>query len=259
MTPRRLPRSAHADRLRAYPDFVLDDEVAGSRRGLWRDWFAPRIGSTFDHKLIVEVGCSNGTFLTDVASAHPAMAFVGVDWKCKPLCEAANRVLELSLPNVSLVRGRGQEIRHLFAPAEVDELWLFHPDPCDSALELPNRLTGEPFLTDVHHLLRAGGLFCLKTDHPGYYQWTLALLGLPQPQWLSPRETRHVLPSKQLPPPSAQLQQLFQVTRTSADYWQDTHALAQTAARAFVGRSTPFESRFRTRRLPIYYFELRKS
>jgi tRNA G46 methylase TrmB len=257
MTPRRLPRSAHADQLRGYPDFVLNDEVAGSRRGLWRDWFAPRIGSTFDQKLIVEVGCSNGTFLADVASAHPATAFVGVDWKCKPLCEAADRVLELKLPNLALVRGRGQEIRHLFGLAEVDEVWLFHPDPCDTALELPNRLMGEPFLTDVHELLRDAGLLCLKTDHPGYYQWALALFGAGQPAWTSHREARHVVAAGQLPPVSEGLKRLFGVAMSSADYWGDAGALAHTAKRAFAGRTTPFEERFRRRGLPIYYFEVR--
>jgi tRNA (guanine-N7-)-methyltransferase len=258
MTPRRLPRSAHAEKLRAYPDFVLNDEVADSRRGLWRNWFAPRIGSTFNQKLIVEVGCSNGTFLTEVASAHPATAFVGIDWKCKPLCEAADRVLELKLPNVALVRGRGQEIGELFAPAEIDELWLFHPDPCDGALERPNRLMGEPFLTEVHHLLGDGGLFCLKTDHPGYYQWTLALFGLPQPAWTSPREARHVLEAGQLPAAGERVKKQFRVTVSSGDYWRDSAALEHTAGRAFAGRTTVFEERFRRRGLPIYYFEVRK-
>jgi tRNA G46 methylase TrmB len=167
-------------------------------------------------------------------------------------------VLELKLPNLALVRARGQEIRELFAPAEIDELWLFHPDPCDSALELKNRLIGQPFLTDVHHLLRDDGLLCLKTDHPGYFQWTLALFGLPRPAWTSPREARHVLEVGQLPEASDRVKGLFRVAMTSADYWRDAAALAHTAARAFAGRRTPFEERFLRRGLPIYYFEVQK-
>jgi tRNA G46 methylase TrmB len=258
MIPRRLPRSAHADQLGAYPDFVLSDETAGSRKGGWRSWFASRMGSSFNQRVIVEVGCSNGAFLADVASANPASGFVGIDWKCKPLCEAADRVLELKLSNLALVRGRGQEIGEVFAPAEIDELWLFHPDPCDSALELRNRLMGEPFLADVHDLLRDDGLFCLKTDHPGYYQWTLALFGLLQPAWTSPRDAQYVLEAGQLPPASERLKSLFRVAITSPDYWQDSAALKHTEPRAFAGRTTPFESRFRKRRLPIYYFEAGK-
>ena len=43
---------------------------------------------------------------------------------------------------------------------------------------------------------RPGASLCLKTDHPGYYQWTLSLLGLPQPMWFASRQAE---PGKSTP------------------------------------------------------------
>jgi hypothetical protein len=50
----------------------------------------------------------------------------------------------------------------------------------------------------------------------------------------------------------------FEVAMNSADFWNDSAALADTAGRLFSQRATLFESRFVKKRFPIYYFELRK-
>jgi tRNA G46 methylase TrmB len=117
----------------------------------------------------------------------------------------------------------------------VDEIWLFHPDPCDTAIELNNRLIAEPFLNDVHRVLRDDrSTFSLKTDHAGYYQWTLTLM------------------------PNPTLRRNFEVTINSADYWNDRDAQARTAGCCFSGEVTTYESRFMKKRLPIYFIEIMK-
>ena len=118
-------------------------------------------------------------------------------------------------------------------------MWLFHPDPCDKPRELPNRLIAEPFLLDVHRVLRAGGAFVLKTDHPGYYQWALGLLGLPEPT------------------SSEALNERFEVSMNSPDFWKDDPARLHGAGKYFAGEATAFESRSLRKRLPIHYVELR--
>jgi hypothetical protein len=44
----------------------------------------------------------------------------------------------------------------------------------------------------------------------------------------------------------------------SADFWKDEAILRHVAGRAFAGHVTPYEERFRKKRKPIYYFELRR-
>ncbi len=181
------PRSNYAARLSEHPGLVLAGDDLFNRRGRWPEVFRERIGSAFGGRVIFEIGCFDAALLARVAARYPGVAFVGIDWKCKAICDGATRIASQRLKNVILLRGRAQEIGRIFGADEVDEVWAFHPDPCDREKELPNRLVAEPFLLDAYRVLKAGtGRFCLKTDHPGYYQSALGLLGLPQPPWFEP-------------------------------------------------------------------------
>jgi tRNA G46 methylase TrmB len=231
MTPphRPLPRSAYAGKLREFPDFTFTDADAFARPGAWRDYFARRIGPAFDNRIILEIGCAEAALLTTLAAQNPRTVFIGLDWKCKPLHDAAMHITAQELKNVALLRARAQEIRQIFAHREVDEIWIFHPEPCDTAEELKHRLVTESFLIDAHAILRDDrSRLCLKTDHAGYAQSVF------------------------------QLAQRFEITAQSSDFWNDPRAQEQTTTRLFSGRATPFESRFRQKRHPIHYLELRR-
>lgn len=275
--PRR--RSAFADRLKAYAAFAFGDDAIFSHRGNWQAFFRERIGPAFNGRLIFEIGCSDGAFLATLAAKHPDTAFIGLDWKHKSLFLAAERVETLGLRNVALLRGRGQDLTRMFGDGELDEILVLHPDPFAEPDELKNRLIAEPFLLDAHRVLRDGtATLTLKTDHPGYYGWTLALLGLPEPVHFDAARARAAAASDlatrllgqprvrasdlmsppDLPKRSDAVLNHFAVAATSADYWNDPAVLAHTAQRAFAGERTFFEERFLRKKQPIYYVELRK-
>jgi tRNA G46 methylase TrmB len=254
-------RSVYADRLREFSDFAFGDDEVFARRGRWRGYFRDRIGPTYDGRVILEIGCADGAFVSRIAAQHQNAAFIGLDWKAKAVYDGARRVAEEGLRNVTLLRGRAQDIRKIFADAELDEIWVFHPDPCDRDADLKNRLIAPPFLADVHHVLRDhSSTLTLKTDHPSYYQWVLALLGLPEPDWSqhSRTRTRDLIPAESLPPASDKVRRMYDVVMNSANYWTDPAAQSHTAGRAFAGLATTYESRFMKKRLPIYFIELRK-
>src|SRR5207237_651400 len=111
----------------------------------------------------------------------------------------------------------------------------------------------------------------LKTDHPGYYQWTLALLCLPEPEAFraagaglplsqnAPRvRARDLMRAEDLPPASDAVRARFTPAGWSSDFWNDPGISHHVAARLFAGERTAFESRFVRKRRPIYFVELRK-
>ncbi len=175
---------------------------------------------------------------------------------------AAGRAAAGGLRNVDLIRGRGQDLDRWFQPAELAGIWVWHSDPIDR----DGRLIAEPFLSSVHPLLRPGGTVAIKTDHPGYYQSIRSLLGRPAPSGFtddpdrigpSPRvRRRDVEPPATLPPFSPAVARRCRVTADVADFWSDPAAAEHTRLQPFAGRTTPFERRFRAKRLPIYYVEL---
>ena len=255
-------RNPYADRLSEVGAFAFGDAAAFTNRGRWRAFFRERIGPAFDGRVVFEIGCADAEFLARVAAKHPATAFVGLDWKPRAVYEGAARVAGLGLANVALLRGRAQDVRRIFADGEADEIWLFHPDPCDKPNELKHRLLAEPFLLDAHAVLRGpGSTLTLKTDHPGYYQWTLALFGMPEPAALRahPRvKAKELMPPGDLPPASAAAMSRFEVTMNSPDFWNDAAALSHASKRPFAGERTAFESRFAGKGRPIYAIELVK-
>lgn len=269
--PAPARRSIFADRLLEFPDFVLIDAAAFTRRGAWRAFFAARIGAAFDGRIICEIGCNDAALLTRLAAKYATTAFIGIDWKYRALHTAAERLAAATLPNIALLHGCGQDIRKIFADGEVDEMWIFHPDPCDKPQELPNRLIAEPFLLDAHDVLRNGASLVLKTDHGGYYQCVLGLLGLPEPEGFAaaregkpPAAGRSRLRGKDLVQPAAvpaksrAVVERLDVAIASADFWNDPAAQAASTTKRFAGEATSFESRFRQKRLAIYYLELVK-
>lgn len=220
---------APAERLRAFADIVDVGDAAFRHRNRWAARFRER-NATFNGRIIVEIGCFDGQLLASAASRWPDAGFVGVDWKAGSLADAAGRSVRAVLNNALFIRGRGQDVARQFADGEVDQVWLFHPEPCDRPKERPNRLMSSTFLADVSRVLRPGreARFILKTDHPEYYQHTLSLL--------------EALP--------------FDIVAQSADYWADEAIRTATACHAFAGEVTAYEARYRRKRLPIHYVEL---
>lgn len=250
-------RSFWSDRLLDFPGLAFGDGREFEQRGGWLAHFAARMGRPVSD-LTLEVGCSGGALLCEVARDHPEAAFVGLDWKPRMIHDAARRAAELGLTNIAFLWGRAQLLDRIFAPGEVDEAWIFHPEPCDRPHELPNRLLGEPFLTTLSAVLRPGGPVHLKTDHPGYFQHILAILGLPEPEGfrIGPggrMKRRELVEPATLPAKSDEVLRQFVVSHVSGDYWQGA---AGPASRRFAGRRTLYESRFTSRGLPIYYLEL---
>ena len=261
MAAMKFSRSVYAAKLREWGEIAFVDEAAFQHRGKWGPLFRQRIGAGFEGRMIFEVGCFDAVYLCRIAARYPQVGFIGLDWKCKAIYEGAQRIAKSGLRNVVLLRGRAQEVLKIFGGGEVDEVWVFHPDPCDRPAELKNRLIAEPFLKEVHSVLREGdsNLF-LKTDHPGYYQWVLGLLGLREPtsfQLPSPRiRSCDLMRLEDIPLRSEAVLRRFAVVANSSDFWNDPFATAAVEDRCFAGEMTLFESRFIRKKLPIYFLQL---
>lgn len=270
VAPVKSPRSNYARKLHEFEGIAFADQAAFQHRGRWADFFQKRIGSRFDGRIIFEAGCFDAAYLCRIALKNPQTGFIGLDWKCRAIYEGAARITEMGLRNIALIHGRAQTVRSIFADREVDEIWVFHPDPCDRPVELKNRLIAEPFLVDAHPVLRDhSSTLSLKTDHPGYYQWVLGLFGVPMPEWFGsggelrvgpavlPRvRLRDLCSMAEIPDASDAILERFKITSNSTDYWNDAAVLAATSSRCFAGEATLFESRFIRKKLPIYFFEI---
>jgi tRNA (guanine-N7-)-methyltransferase len=267
----------YSARLRDFSSFAFNEQEADSNRGCWKEFFQKR-GVRAPRALILEIGCSNAEFLSELAAENADCAFVGLDWKFKVLFKGAQKVDRAKLLNVALLRARAQDLSKIFAESELDEVWIFFPDPWAKPSQLKHRLIRESFLIELHKLLKPGGKIYFKTDHPGYFQWVLSIFGLPIPELadygmaaetsakgIQERSYRakQVLVRKphasqdELPAVSEAAKRAYRVERHSTRYWDEKSGLPPEGLRAmFATKQTLFEKGFVRDQLPIYYVEL---
>lgn len=220
----KLPRSRLEPQLAEFPGVVMLEGQLPQYRGRWGGG---------GRRLIVEVGCADGATLVNVARRHPERLFFGIDWKCKDILDAAACVVQQELTNVRLARWRAQDLGVFVAPGEAEEIWVFHPEPCEREEERPNRLVSAEFLQTAVEALDAGGRFVLKTDHRGYFDWVQAQI-------------------------EAMPRQQFGVEICSVNFWNDPPALEATATALWSGQISRYEMRFHQKRKPIHFLQLRK-
>ena len=152
-------------------------EDAPERRGAWRK----EIGKPVDAPLILEIGPGNGFFFRDLASSRPHAAIVGVEIRFRRVYLTAKKALEAGARNVRVVHQTVSNLSDLFAPGEVDEVWINHPDPWPKERHHKHRLLRPDFTDLVAEVLRPNGLLWLKSDFEPY--GPLAHEVLTEPLW----------------------------------------------------------------------------
>lgn len=147
------------------PSFL--DQETERRRGSWRE----SMGFPPETKLHVEIGCNGGHVLLAWAERDPKTLYLGVESKFKQVHRGAEKAILKGLKNLGMLRAQGARLPFIFAPGEINELSLFFPDPWPKKSQRKNRIFQTPWLRAIAPLLADDGLFHIKTDHAGYFEW----------------------------------------------------------------------------------------
>ncbi len=158
----RVPKLERYRQLAAFPNFLEPPirellETTYERAGKWNDAFFRRSAP-----LILEMGCGWGDFSLGLARRFPDRNILGLDVKGGRIWRGAATALAEGLKNVGFIRIEGEALERLFAPRELDEIWVTFPTPY---LRKPEKMLISPtFLARYRNLLSCDGLLHLKTD-----------------------------------------------------------------------------------------------
>ena len=151
-----------------YADFVTPLGGDWSQcAGAWTEAFG-RIAP-----LHVEIGVGKGDFLTELATRNPNVNYVGLEAQQGVLYFAARKAAARQLSNVRLLVFDATHLTELFAPAEVDRIYLNFSDPWPKKRHAKRRLTSELFLERYRAVLKADGELHFKTDNMGLFDYSL--------------------------------------------------------------------------------------
>ncbi len=128
-----------------------------------------------DHPLHVEIGMGKGQFLLALAQANPGINYVGMELYDSVLLRAVEKVdaLEAAPGNLRFLRMDARGLCAMFAPGEVEKIYLNFSDPWPKDRHAKRRLTSVQFLERYEKILAAGGVIEFKTDNKDLFAFSL--------------------------------------------------------------------------------------
>ena len=123
--------------------------------------------------LWVEVGCGKGKFTAETAQANPTVLLVAVERCREAMVVAMEKAQSMGLKNVLFIDMDVAEIESVFAPGEIDRLFINFPDPWPRQKNAKRRLTHRGFLDTYCRVVKQGGEFHFKTDNAPLFAFSL--------------------------------------------------------------------------------------
>ncbi len=151
--------------------YVIQDPTA--YRGKWRDEIFQN-----DHPLHLEIGMGKGKFLADMAVSNPQINYVGMEMYASVLIKALRKLDRMKedtaqFVNLRLVCRDARAVPEIFAPGEVEVIYLNFSDPWPKARHANRRLTAAPFLSRYNQILSDNGRIEFKTDNQNLFDFSL--------------------------------------------------------------------------------------
>jgi tRNA (guanine-N7-)-methyltransferase len=152
-------------RMEACSDLWIQDPY--SLRGHWRE-LCPQA-----RELRVELGCGKGRFTAGTAAADPEVLLIAVEKVPDAMVMAMERAKAAGLKNVFFVVGDAAQLPDMFAPEEIDRLYINFCDPWPGDRHAKRRLTHHNFLLQYRKTLKMGGQIHFKTDNAPLFAFSL--------------------------------------------------------------------------------------
>ena len=158
-------RRAHADLLPVYG-------VAFSARPLDLDRQFGRSAPK-----ILEIGFGMGETTAAIAQRNPENDYLGVEVHTPGVGSLLNRIADLGLRNVSIIQHDAVAVlRDMIAPAALDGVHIFFPDPWPKKRHHKRRMIQPPFVALLVSRLKPGATVHVCTDWEDYARQMLEVL-----------------------------------------------------------------------------------
>lgn len=165
MRLRNIPRAEGT--IQAHKAVIKRPEA---QKGCWSQVFGNK------NPIHIEIGMGKGQFLLNMALQFPEINFVGIERYSSVLLRAVEKFDEEEfhlLENVRFVCMDARDVEEVFAPDEVEKIYLNFSDPWPKARHAKRRLTSTEFLARYEKILVPGGKVEFKTDNTELFNFSL--------------------------------------------------------------------------------------
>lgn len=189
----RLRNIPGAEEVIARSGFVVQNPE--EKRGRWQEVFPS------SQPLYIEIGMGKGRFLMDMAGKYPDRNYIGIEMyhsvlfralqkaeiraqieagtataetaRSKPVSVREGREKPWPSCNFRFIRMDARHLTDVFAPGEIDGIYLNFSDPWPKERHGNRRLTSENFLKLYEQVLKPGGKVEFKTDNRPLFDFSL--------------------------------------------------------------------------------------
>lgn len=175
----RLRHIPGAEQIIEESPFVIQEPE--QKKGGWRDVFGD------DHPIRIEVGMGKGRFITELAAQNPDVNYIGIERYSTVLVKALRKREQLELPNLYYMCIDARKLAEIFAPEEVERIYLNFSDPWPKDRHANRRLTSPPFMKVYDEILAKAGQVEFKTDNRGLFEYSLQ--AIPEAGWRITEQT----------------------------------------------------------------------
>ncbi len=147
--------------------YVVEEEILEQCPGTWKDIFQN------ENPIRIEIGMGKGKFIHTMAKEHPEVNYVGIEKYSSVLLRAIQKMEQEELPNLKFIRMDAEDIDKVFAPGEVDRIYLNFSDPWPKDRHAKRRLPSRQFLARYNVILKKDGFLEFKTDNRALFDFAL--------------------------------------------------------------------------------------
>ena len=140
-------------------------EEPEAKRGRWREDGKP---------LFLEIGCGKGSFTCDLARSEPDCSIAAIEKVPDAMILAMERAQAAELKNVVFLDLAAEHLRDVFAPGEVDRIFINFCDPWPKSRDAKFRLTAPALLRIYADVLAENGEIHFKTDNLPLFDWSVS-------------------------------------------------------------------------------------
>ncbi|GGF85470.1 tRNA (guanosine(46)-N7)-methyltransferase TrmB [Paenibacillus aceti] len=178
-------RKGIRENLEQQPDLVVLDPQ--QYKGRWSQLFGN------DRPIHVELGMGKGQFISGMSAKYPDVNFIGMDMYDELIRRGSEKVRTIHRQedaeaadeagstsdsdegsfNVRLALGNVEHLEEIFAPGEVERIYLNFSDPWPKKKHARRRLTHPRFLNKYRSILNENGEIHFKTDSRSLFEFSL--------------------------------------------------------------------------------------
>ena len=147
--------------------YVVQEELQPQVAGTWHTLFGN------NNPIHIEIGMGKGKFIHTMAKLHPDINYVGIEKYSSVLLRAIQKMEEEELPNLKFLRMDAEDIATVFAPGEVDRIYLNFSDPWPKDRHAKRRLPSREFLARYDVILKKEGRLAFKTDNRDLFDFAV--------------------------------------------------------------------------------------